>query len=191
VPHLSAGSTSDENEDEHARERSRTHHPWRRFFARQIDLFFVMLVLTLTLNLIFAESASGVNKALENKAVASVISVLVLIPFEAFLLGMFGGTLGKALYGITVHQSSGEPLGLGQAWWRSWAVAFRGLAMGMPLFSLFTMGSAYQSLTKVGIATWDRDGGFTVEHGRLGFFRIAFLVVVWCGMAALFFAAAV
>ena len=91
--------------------------------------------------------------------------------------------------GSPFTESSGEPLGLGQAWWRSWAVA-RGLAMGMPFFSLFTMGSAYLSLTKVGIATWDRDGGFTVEHGRLGFFRIALLVVVWCGIVALFFVAA-
>jgi uncharacterized RDD family membrane protein YckC len=165
---------------------STTLHPWRRFFARQIDLWFFVVALVFALEFFAKGSSSTLDKLFENNAIASAISVLMLIPVEAFFLGMFGTTLGKALYGISVRQESGEPLRLGQTVWRSFAVAFRGMAIGIPLLNLFTLYSAYKSLLKDSVTSWDKEGGFAVQHSRLGFFRIVLLVLSWSGIAALF-----
>jgi uncharacterized RDD family membrane protein YckC len=165
---------------------SDTLHPWRRFFARQIDLWFFVAAFFLILGVVANGSSPSLDKLFENNAIAGILSVLLLIPIEAFLLGMFGTTLGKALYGISVHQQSGEPLKLGQSVWRSFAVAFRGMAIGVPLLNLFTLYSAYKSLLKDGATSWDKERDFAVQHSRLGFFRIGLLVLVWSGIAALF-----
>jgi len=83
-----------DTDQEEANSLAETLHPWRRFFARQIDLWFLVAAFSFVLGLF--GSSSTLDKLFENNAIASVVSVLMLIPVEAFFLGMFGATLGKA-----------------------------------------------------------------------------------------------
>jgi hypothetical protein len=57
--------------------------------------------------------------------------------------------------------------------------------VGVPLVNLGTMIAAYEHLANRGVTSWDRDGGFTVVHRRLGPGRVIAifcLVVAFCAL---------
>lgn len=63
------------------------------------------------------------------------------------------------------------------------------MGIGLPLISLVTNIESYNELTKKGITSWDRDGGFVVSHHKIGIFKIIlaillFILVVYTQIAA-------
>lgn len=134
-------------------------HPWRRFWARVFDLYWM---LTLAILISLPLSAVGVPP-------------LVLAPFvfwswvfvEAALLSFVGTTPGKWFLSIAVKLSNGKRPTFLQALQRSTTVLVRGVIFGVP--GLFVVGSlfAYRRLTYSGSTYWDEHGGFTVSNGKL------------------------
>lgn len=66
------------------------HHPWRRLFARTVDIctagFLLFLILIFAFSATMPEQAAGFAKAIENPIVASVVLYLIWLPAEAMLL---------------------------------------------------------------------------------------------------------
>ncbi len=124
---------------------------WARFWARYIDVFVVSMIVVVIITLIFPVVATWNNYATE----------LVALPVALFLLAIiqcaFGTTLGKLVAGIRVQRESGERLNLGTALNREVSVYVSGLALGLPIICLFTMGSSYNSLRNDGATTYDRE----------------------------------
>ena len=167
--------------------------PWRRFFARYFDLSVFVLVTSVGLGLLFPELFNGGHSGnASDKGFDYLYSILILAIYsvvEAVWLNAFGGTLGKRLYGISITRPTYTQIGFKSALQRSMAVYVRGLAFGIPLFSLFTLASAYRSLGRNGKTSWDQDFGFSIFHKRVSAFRwfgIAvawlFLISVWVGL---------
>jgi uncharacterized RDD family membrane protein YckC len=82
-------------------------HPWRRYFARILDTlihgslgFFVIGLVAV----ILGPSGSAILKAFDdiNPIVSAVAPTLLAIPFNALLIGLTGGSLGKWLFGVKV-----------------------------------------------------------------------------------------
>ena len=75
------------------------HHPWRRLFARTVDIctagFLLFLILIFAFSATMPEQAAGFAKAIENPIVASVVLYLIWLPAEAVLLSLFGTTPAK------------------------------------------------------------------------------------------------
>jgi hypothetical protein len=176
-----------DTQEDDAPAAAKTFHPWRRYFARMLDVFLVGCLYGLIVS-IYVDPDSGFGRLLQNTEVVSVLATLLLLPLEGLMLEVFGTTPGKALYGIAVRQTTGEPLQLGQAFWRAFAVWFRGMAMGLPFVSLISNSLAYRSSVQNGVTSWDRDGGFAVQHSRFGFFRIAAVSLAWIAVLALIIA---
>jgi fumarate reductase subunit C len=82
------------------------HHPWRRLFARTVDIctagFVLFLLLIFAFGATMPEQAAGFAKAIENPIIASVVLYLIWLPAEALLLSLFGTTPAKWLFGIRV-----------------------------------------------------------------------------------------
>lgn len=87
------------------------------------------------------------------------------------MLSSWGTTPGKALSKIRLRCENGSRLSYSQALKRSFSVAVKGLGLGLPLISLFTLLNSYNDLTKKGKTSWDRDGNFSVSHQILGLSR--------------------
>src|SRR3546814_7408114 len=75
------------------------HHPWRRLFARTVDIctagFVLFLLLIFAFSAAMPVQAAGFAKAVENPIVASIVLYLVWLPAEALLLSLFGTTPAK------------------------------------------------------------------------------------------------
>ena len=151
------------------------HHPWRRLFARTIDICTAGLVLFMLLIFAFSatmpEQAAGFVKAIENPIIASVVLYLIWLPAEALLLSLFGTTPAKWLFGIRVAHPGGNLLSFAAALNRSFLVFVQGVGFGIPFVALFTQLFAYRRLTKTGTTLWDTSTTAVVIHKKWGMFR--------------------
>lgn len=154
-------------------------HPWRRWFARWIDYMLAAFVLG------FVGVFAGTSLLSKNEFVLgfwlSLAQALLIEPLS-FALG--GGTLGKAILGISVVNEDLSSLDLLQALRRSTNVWLRGMGLALPIVTLFTSIHQYQELTRNGAATYDRDGHYRVRHRELSGGRLA-LILVFAGIFVL------
>ena len=151
------------------------HHPWRRLFARTVDICTAGLVLFMLLIFAFSttmpEQAAGFAKAIENPIIASVVLYLIWLPAEALLLSLFGTTPAKWLFGIRVAHPGGNLLSFAAALNRSFLVFVQGVGFGIPFVALFTQLFAYRRLTKTSTTLWDTSTTAVVLHKKWGVFR--------------------
>ena len=151
------------------------HHPWRRLFARTVDICTAGLVLFMLLIFAFSatmpEQAASFAKAIENPIIASVVLYLIWLPAEALLLSLFGTTPAKWLFGIQVAHPGGNLLSFAAALNRSFLVFVQGVGFGIPFVALFTQLFAYRRLTKTSTTLWDTSTTAVVIHKKWGMFR--------------------
>ena len=151
------------------------HHPWRRLFARTVDIctagFVLFMLLIFAFSATMPEQAAGFAKAIENPIIASVVLYLIWLPAEALLLSLFGTTPAKWLFGIRVAHPGGDLLSFVEAVNRSFLVFVQGVGFGIPFVALFTQLFAYRRLTKTGTTLWDTSTRAVVLHQKWGVLR--------------------
>jgi len=155
--------------------------PWIRFWARWIDINLISFLGAFALAFYYPELASVPSKDL----ILAVVVLFLWVFIESFLLSTAGTTPGKWLLNIHLTPPLGNKPDFSTAFSRSFDVWWRGLGLGLPFVTLFTNAAAYTNLKKNGITTWDRNGGFTVVHGRIGLLRVLFAIVFFSASLAL------
>jgi S1-C subfamily serine protease len=132
-------------------------HPWARFWARSVDLglFYALAVLAVSDGYGWVAGPS--------RLLVSILTPLAWTLPEALFLSSIRTTPGKWALGLRVETGRGERLTFGAAWKRSVQVWLRGLGMGIPIISLFTMGHAYAVLVRERQASWDAEDGTRVR----------------------------
>ena len=101
------------------------------------------------------------------KLVLTMISMGIMLPYDAILLSNSKTTFGKWCLGISIIDTNGSPLGFEKAFKRSLLVLWRGLGLGIPFIGLFTHIHQYGVLTKKGATSWDEELGCKVRHSNL------------------------
>jgi len=151
------------------------HHPWRRFFARTVDIstigLLLFLVLIFAVGAMMPAQAAGFARAIENPIIAGVVLYLVWLPADAVFLSLFGTTPAKWLFGIRVAHPAGDLLSFSEALNRSFLVFVQGVGIGIPFIALFTQLFAYRRLTKTGTTLWDTSANAVVIHKKWGVLR--------------------
>lgn len=131
--------------------------PWRRYFARILDLNLYTILLEGFLSCILGVNlylASGVWMDL---ALTILAAVLMLIA-EPLLLFLTGTTPGKWILGLRLEKKNGERISYGEALGRTWEVTAWGLGFGIPLYSLYCMVKSYQTARKGEMLPWEGKG---------------------------------
>lgn len=128
--------------------------PWRRYFARILDLnLYTILVES------FLSCISGVNLYLASGvwmdlALTILAAVLMLIA-EPLLLFLTGTTPGKWILGLRLEKKNGERISYGEALGRTWEVTVWGLGFGIPLYSLYCMVKSCQTARRGEALPWE------------------------------------
>lgn len=154
-------------------EKSLNSHvrPWVRYWARMFDIYLYSLFFGLAIGIIAPD-------VLEMPGI--ILGLLVMLSWvlqESMLLSSWGTTPGKWLFKTHLRDASGNKLKLPQAAGRSLAVWIKGLGLGIPIVTLFTLLSAKSELTNQGITSWDKDGSFVVTHKTIGAIRIIIAII--------------
>jgi len=159
-------------------------HPWRRFFARHLDLVLMAFALGMINGAVFEEN-SPAGRLLNNGGVMMLLAIVLFVPVEAILLATWGSTTGKALYGIRIKRDDAGALSFGEALSRSFDVSARGLGFGLPLVSWVTLFLGYKTLRDTKKTSWDSRLELSVRHARIGVGRAIAIGAVWAGILAL------
>lgn len=160
---------------------------WRRCFARMFDTLLLGTVIWMALAAVFAawipdayQALYGRVSLLNNGISKTVLTFLVVIPVEAWLLGMTGTTLGKWLFGVRITQANGKPIGFWRALRREGRVFLQGLALGLPLFSLIAMIVAFFRTRELGVSGWDVDQPWRLTGRAPGVAQTCLFIVGVC-----------
>lgn len=169
-----------------------TPRPWRRYFARIIDITVLSAALGLVLGIaLFAASPALYEKLFlgevaQNRVTEAMLSTLLVVPVLMLLIGLFGTTPGKWFMGVRITRRDGQPIGLGAALAREFDVYVRGFALGVPIISLFTLIAGYKTLTSDGVASWDRNKPWVVTYRPDGTKQVLLVIVGLVFWAAVF-----
>lgn len=184
---------ADSNADDHAADSHRTtrttrkqkvvaepHHPWRRFFARSVDLALIFPIIQgLLLTLLYAlapNDAAEIDRLLSQSYLSRFLLFCALwIPTEAAMISWTGTTPAKSLFGIRVVNDNGRNLTYREALHRTVLLWVQGMAFGLPVLNLFAHLAGYMILTRSGTTPWDKSSGATVSHTQWGLGRVVAL----------------
>lgn len=159
-------------------------YPWRRWAARLVDgivlggLFWFMVPVGIAI------TAPDVWFAIEPilyepwfRFVEGMISIAVLIPVYAILIGASGLTPGKLLFGVRILNRDQRPIGFIPALVRELRVWVIGYALGIPLVALFAMWKSKTDLEDSRATYWDREGRHVVYYRPEGAFQTLLAIV--------------
>jgi hypothetical protein len=167
--------------------QNKHRHPWRRYFARIFDLYLFVMFGSFGIGLIFSGLFdNSIQK--QNDALLNIVMVAACVPVEAFCLYAFGATIGKALYKIKLTREGGG-IAFHDGFKRAFAVWLRGMGAGIPIITLFTLISGYNTLKSKGVTTWDAKYGWNISHGvikPIGWIGILFAWVIVGGVLLFF-----
>lgn len=135
--------------------------PWRRYWARFLDLTIFSILLTFALAIImpslFAEGGRFYGPG------GDQLFGWLVLPFamvaEGIVLGLFGATPGKAIAGVQVSGVRGAKLKVGDAIQRNFQVWWYGLGTGFPIISLFTLVRAHSKASRGELLKWEASTG--------------------------------
>ena len=139
-----------------------TLHPWRRFFARNLDLMICGLIWT-------AIYALGFHWNQPNGLLVQLLNTYVgwglLFLLEPMCLHFWGTTPGKALFGISIRGANGEKLSWSEALGRTWRVFGDGCGYGLPVYSFWRQWRSYRDCQDGERGAWEdtEDGWETYE----------------------------
>ncbi len=148
-------------------------HPWRRYFARGIDIALVGLPVSFVLYVLLHRNYTTVSRW-EN-IVWSLVGWGLLVLLEPLLLSRFGTTVGKWCMGITVTRPDGEKLSYNEALNRTALLWFYGNGLGLPLVELVCNYLSYRRYTRGEELTWEE--GSVERFDERGMGRMVLLFV--------------
>jgi uncharacterized RDD family membrane protein YckC len=152
--------------------------PWSRYWARFLDSY-AYLIMGLALKLLI--SSSSFDNGLIN--IFSVIIFLFVVLggwvfIEAGFLSIFGTTLGKWLFKVTVRSLDGNKLSFEQALKRSVHVWISGEGLGIPILCFFRPWFCYRHLMSMGVTSWDQNARAKVETHHINLIRFSVSVAI-------------
>lgn len=126
--------------------------PWRRFFARVVDLWLYAWVWNLFLLLVCRVNVSRYAAI----GLVTMIAALVMMLFlEPLLLHLWGTTPGKRSMGLSVADDSEGRLSYGDALVRTLGVLRYGMGWGIPIYRLYRLWKSYNACEEGQPLPWE------------------------------------
>ena len=146
-------------------------HPWRRNFARGIDLVLTGLLVSFVQYVLLHHNFTNVSRW--EDIVCNMIGWGLLILLEPLLLSRFGTTAGKWCMGITVTRTDGERLSYREALERTALVWTYGAGLSLPFIGLICGILSYRRYTRGEDLAWE--GGSIERFDERGTGKMALL----------------
>lgn len=149
--------------------------PWRRYFARWMDLAVASALCGLLLGFIFPESVDGDSF----DALIFVIVAGVGFPvLDAITLSNWHSSFGKWLLSIQTVKVSGERISFSEALARAYGVIIKGLWLGLPLLSIIPLVKAHTRATRAEAQPWEISSGTQTLARPLGIKVALYIAIV-------------
>lgn len=138
--------------------------PWRRYFARIIDVSIYNLIWTFFIGYVGHVNLSNENFAWQIADI--VITVAMMVMIEPFLLNRFGTTFGKWIFGLRVEKADGTPLTYGEGLKRTWIIMGKGFGYWIPIYNLVRLYKSYRLCKDEEVQPWDEGVAYTIKDTK-------------------------
>ena len=145
-------------------EMEQVFYPWRRFFARTMDIIIYSSVWSIFLVLLF--HVNVVNRSGMEDFFDTVMALLIMMFVEPLLLHLFGTTLGKVILGLRIKNTDGRRLSYREGLERTWGVLRYGIGYNIPIYNLFRLWKSYKLCSKNEIQPWDEYISYTIKDTK-------------------------
>ncbi|SAL11993.1 chaperone protein DnaJ [Caballeronia sordidicola] len=158
---------------------------WKRWFARSFDLWWETIAVVLVGTPLLARYSPGYVDLVNGPSGAMLAGLLFLpaaLLLDAIIYRLFGNTPGKALLGARVGTIDGRKLAFQSYLGRNFSMWVQGLAFGIPIASLVTMGNQLRRLNQGKQTGYDEHTGVRVKAGEAGFVRVLLFTVAFLAL---------
>lgn len=144
-------------------------HPWRRFWARRLDLMLMALVwLVLQFQVLHWYMPTLWFRDQLQTAVSVGMSWVLLLLVEPILLCTWGYTPGKWLLGLQVRRLDGRKLAWDQGVERLFSVLWWGQGLCIPIYRLWRNWTCYEICTDGRLLPWEQENRCMAQPIRRG-----------------------
>lgn len=135
--------------------RSTPVHPWKRYFARLIDLSILELAALFLTAVVLR--IRPINDFIYSVIGFSLLIHLFWLPIEGLLLHYWRTTPGKWIFGIRVESANGGRLPISVAIGRAWDVLHYGFGYCIPFYIYWRLYKSYRQYNDDCFLPWDRE----------------------------------
>lgn len=156
--------------------------PWRRYFARMLDLSLYHLA-------VLAVACMGLRLNISKigtlgPTLLTVLAMVLMLLTEPLLLHWFGTTVGKAILGLRVERLDGGRLTYSEGLTRTWGVIAKGLGFRLPIYDWYRLFRSYKHHTEGWEMPWDWENDFHLEAKEGAWWRNGLLAAAYTAMVA-------
>lgn len=137
------------------------NYPWRRYFARALDLSLCMLLWDIALSLGFRVNILARAGALG--LADTIVACVLMLLLEPLLLRYFGTTPGKWIFGLYLEREDGARPSYEQGLERAWGAFGRGYGYVIPIFCLVRLYQSYSRCRADSPQPWDEGWRYTIR----------------------------
>lgn len=137
--------------------------PWKRYFARTLDMALYSLAVFSFLSLVLNVNTS--NEPIWG-IVETIISIFIMWAIEPVLLSLLGTTFGKWILGISVTDEDGQKLSYEVAKRRTTTLFWYGLACYVPALHLWRLWISYADCNDEKTLAWEEESELVLRDRK-------------------------
>jgi hypothetical protein len=159
--------------------------PWRRFWARWLDVIFGACIVGFVLGTIRPSLYQPGGWGLEHSQLLGWLVTPVVMVLDAVIYAIFGNTLGKMIAGIAVREEhGGGRLAFFVYLKRNFELYFLALGTGFPIIALITLYISFRRVAGDELSSWDLSADSRVIARSVNPVRTWVVAVVYIAMIA-------
>jgi uncharacterized RDD family membrane protein YckC len=128
--------------------------PWRRLWARMLDVFLCIYLLGFVLGAVRPSLFQSGGGAAHQQLIAWLLMPVVMV-LDSLIYALFGNTLGKAIAGTAVRAERGGRLPFLPYLKRNFELYFFGLGTMLPIITLVTLIGSFRRADRGELMSWD------------------------------------
>lgn len=139
-------------------------HPWRRWFARALDLYICNILWWAFLGFVFHVNLA--DRSALGTILDTLVSAALMLVLEPLWLSRWATTPGKAIFGLRIETADGRRLSYVEGLERTWTVIARGEGCYIPIYHAVRLWKSYKLCSEGEIQPWDEGLSYTMKDTR-------------------------
>lgn len=139
-------------------------YPWRRFFARMLDITIYSTFWSALLALVFHVNITNRRGVLN--FIDAIIAIIIMLFVEPLLLKFFGTTFGKWIFGLRLEDENGNHPSYNSGFTRTWGVIGSGLGYNIPIYNLIRLWKSCNRCSANEPQPWDDELIYSIKDTK-------------------------
>ncbi len=141
------------------------YNPWRRFFARGLDLTLYSTVISLICLLVLKWNIVGERSDGYSLAI-NILAAITMFFLEPLLINKFKTTFGKFIFGLSITRLDGSNLTYSEALNRTWDVIRYGEGFFIPIYVFIRNYKSYKTCKDKEKLSWDEYLSYRIKDTK-------------------------